>query len=463
MTGPWPLVPLGNLMRSIARETIVEPTLSYRLLGVRLDGHGPFLRETVLGTESSATRLNQVKTGDFIYSRLFAWRGAFGIIDETLDGCYVSNEFPTFEADRARLDSRFLLYWFQLPSVLRRVEADCTGSTPLTRNRYKEQFFLSLQVPLPPLQEQQRIVTGIESISGRIAEARRLRREVNNDSRSLLVAMAHRADLDDKSKLAYGWRKVRLSEVMRLSIDLHDVAKDRAYENLGIYSFAKGLFHKPPIDGALTSARTLQRVREGQFIYSRLFAFEGAYGMVTSEFDGIYTSNEYPTFDCDLKNIRPEFLVAYTLSQQVWMNFAKGSKGLGNRRQRLQPDRLIAHDLWLPPMYYQDKILAPAAITGVIFKGLMDAFKLYHYLEILSIASVQRMHPRGSQSIYDAFCGVPTVAAISNGTGNTYPASPGCGYDFPSAMDRLGPILTTTHAISGHDHLSALGPCHSQS
>ena len=27
---------------------------------------------------------------------LFACRGAFGVISEALDGCYVSSEFPTF-------------------------------------------------------------------------------------------------------------------------------------------------------------------------------------------------------------------------------------------------------------------------------------------------------------------------------------------------------------------------------
>ena len=44
---------------------------------------------------------------------------------------------------------------------------------------------------------------------------------------------------------------------------------------------------------------SLRRVKEGQFIYSRLFAFEGAYGMVTKEFDGAFVSQEYPTFKCD--------------------------------------------------------------------------------------------------------------------------------------------------------------------
>ena len=52
----------------------------YRLLGVRLDWRCPFLREVVTGAQTAANRLIRVEEGDFIYSRLFACRGAFGLI-----------------------------------------------------------------------------------------------------------------------------------------------------------------------------------------------------------------------------------------------------------------------------------------------------------------------------------------------------------------------------------------------
>jgi type I restriction enzyme S subunit len=51
-------------------------------------------------------------------------------------------------------------------------------------------------------------------------------------------------------------------------------------------------------------------VRAKQFIYSRLFAFEGAYGVVPDEFDGLFVSNEYPTFDLDTSRVTPDFVQA---------------------------------------------------------------------------------------------------------------------------------------------------------
>jgi len=181
MSAAWPTARLGDVLSPVVREQIVDPSREYPLLGVRLDGQGPFHRETVLGTQTSASRLYEVRSGDFIYSRLFAWRGAFGLIEPELNAHFVSNEFPTFTPINGRIDPKFLLYWFRLPHVLRRVEAVCSGSTPLTRNRFKEQYFFALEIPLPPLAEQRRIVARIEELAAKVEEANKLRTLASNE------------------------------------------------------------------------------------------------------------------------------------------------------------------------------------------------------------------------------------------------------------------------------------------
>jgi type I restriction enzyme S subunit len=84
-----------------------------------------------------------------------------------------------------------LFYWFRLPSILHQVEADCEGSTPLTRNRYKEKYFLSLEIPLPPLDEQRRIVGRIEGLAAKIEEAQRLRGETAVAIDALVASVEH--------------------------------------------------------------------------------------------------------------------------------------------------------------------------------------------------------------------------------------------------------------------------------
>lgn len=69
----WPKVRLGEVLTIVSRGETVDASREYQMLGVRLEGQGPFLRETVSGTETAATKLFRVEEGDFIYSRLFAW------------------------------------------------------------------------------------------------------------------------------------------------------------------------------------------------------------------------------------------------------------------------------------------------------------------------------------------------------------------------------------------------------
>lgn len=159
LASKWKATRLDSLVSPVVRSEVVDLEKEYSLLGVRLDFRGAFLREVVTGSVSSAIRLNQVKKGDFIYSRLFAWRGAFGLITDELDGCYVSSEFPLFRADEKLLDEKFLLEWLRLPSTLADIERMCTGSTPQSRNRFKEKYFLALEIPLPPdLETQHKLV-----------------------------------------------------------------------------------------------------------------------------------------------------------------------------------------------------------------------------------------------------------------------------------------------------------------
>jgi type I restriction enzyme S subunit len=183
------MVKLAELLTRAERQEDVDPAKEYRLLGVRLESGGPFLRETRLGSQLAAMKLSRVSAGDFIYSRLFAWRGAFGLIPAQLDGCYVSNEFPTFLIHPNRLEPGYILNWFRLASTVDSVSGYCTGSTPLTRNRFKDHSLLALEIPLPPIAEQRRLVGRIEDVEAKVAEARRLRDEAVQQRHELSSAI----------------------------------------------------------------------------------------------------------------------------------------------------------------------------------------------------------------------------------------------------------------------------------
>ena len=154
------------------------------------------------------------------------------------------------------------------------------------------------------------------------------------------------------------WPMIALGELLRQVVDSHPVHGNQTYPNFGIYSFGRGLFSKPSISGATTSAKTLCRARKGQFIYSRLFAFEGAYGLVNEEFDGYFVSNEYPMFTCDQERLFAEYLALYFRTPRVWDEVSHLSMGMGDRRRRIQPEQFLTHRIPLPTLDEQRRLVA---------------------------------------------------------------------------------------------------------
>jgi type I restriction enzyme, S subunit len=129
------------------------------------------------------------------------------------------------------------------------------------------------------------------------------------------------------------------------------------YPNLGLFCFGRGAFEKLAIRGDKTSAVKLYRARGGQFIYCKLFAFEGAFALVPRAMDGYFVSNEYPMFDVDTTLVLPEYLRIFITRPEVWNELASMTVGLGHRRQRLQIEDLLAYQVSLPSLDEQHRIV----------------------------------------------------------------------------------------------------------
>lgn len=356
------------------------------MVGVRSFGGGCFASGEISGTQTRYPKLLRVAAGDFVYPKLMAWEGAFAFVPDALAGGFVSPEFCTFEVNQSQADPRYLRYLFQRPETWREVAGNSAG-TNVRRRRLYPAAFLDHQIQLPSLAEQRRIVTKLHDVLERVRAGTDILKRSAVISEALPVAAAHRQDTADSERVARGWTHTALSDV--LTPAANEVVVDPAtfYPNLGVLSFGRGLFEKPDIDGAETSAKKLYRVRAGQFIYSRLFAFEGAYALVDERFDGFYVSNEFPSFDIDTKRVHPRFLAAYFKSPSVWVELAAKSKGLGVRRQRVQPRAILERQIWLPTLEEQSHVARTAELVSAADNARS---RVKARLEALSVAALNQ-------------------------------------------------------------------------
>jgi type I restriction enzyme S subunit len=158
----------------------------YKLLGMSLNGEGLFFREEKFGSQISSSYLNKVIPKTFIYSRLFAWKGAFDLCDDRYTDCYVSDEYPMFYINENICSAKYLMHYFHLQSTWLEVEKYCTGLTKASRNRFKEHFFLNMSIPLPPIEEQNRIAALLDKANSILQIQKAQEKELNELLPSLL-------------------------------------------------------------------------------------------------------------------------------------------------------------------------------------------------------------------------------------------------------------------------------------
>lgn len=162
-------------MRPNLRPYLLAPDEDANLVGMRLYGEGPFHRELKPAMAIRKKSHFVIKSGDVIYNKLFAWKGAFGIVPSDLDGMLVSDKFPTYELDRRRVSERYLAWFFRHPSIWEQARSMSTGSAALSKLTLNPPRFLDLEIPLPDLPEQERIAGWIDGLSAKVSEAQALR------------------------------------------------------------------------------------------------------------------------------------------------------------------------------------------------------------------------------------------------------------------------------------------------
>lgn len=170
----WEKAYFGDILAEKSSRERVKADAEYKMLGVRWYGNGPFHRETRKGAEQSAAHLFRVQYGDVIYNKLFAWKGSFGVVEESLSGCFVSNEFPLFSIDLRKANAGFIARILRAPRLADRANIVSTGTTSISRNRLDERDFLRFPLSLPPYVEQVAISEVLQSVDDEIDRTRDL-------------------------------------------------------------------------------------------------------------------------------------------------------------------------------------------------------------------------------------------------------------------------------------------------
>jgi type I restriction enzyme S subunit len=158
--------------------------------------------------------------------------------------------------------------------------------------------------------------------------------------------------------MKHNWKETQLSELLQLNVDSVDVNSQPEFHFAGVYCFGNGLFEKGYLNGD-TSYKTFNRLHKNQIVVSKVKGWEGAIAQVTEEFEGMFLSPVYPTFELISDEKANLKFIHYFLKQEhVWQQLLDKSVGIGARRNSVSEAQFLKLTINLPKLETQNKIIS---------------------------------------------------------------------------------------------------------
>ena len=200
----YPMMRIGEFLKRNKTAITIQDGVKYKRVTIKVRNGGVILRDEVMGENIGTKKQFLVSEGQFILSKIDARNGAMGIIPTELDGAVVTQDFLPYDIDTTKVNPQY----FVLVCTTKQFIAFCQSCSSGTTNRQRvdEAQFLNIKVPVPSLEEQNKLV---EEYNKTITKA--------ND----LVKECQKIDIDilryfDKSVgLKQSTRQVKLLSTMR--------------------------------------------------------------------------------------------------------------------------------------------------------------------------------------------------------------------------------------------------------
>ncbi|MBF0553254.1 MAG: restriction endonuclease subunit S [Nitrospirae bacterium] len=258
--------------------------------------------------------------------------------------CTYSNHLTRLRSNPDHLEPRWLSLCLQQLWTNRYFALNCrefVGQSAFSNDNLK-----FVEIPVPPLNEQRRIVARIETLTRRFEEARMtsMEREIALD---VLLQSLYTRMIDGVE-----WKP--LTEVAALVRRAIKTTPHEEYEEMGIRSFGKGTFRKPILTGKQIGNKRIYRINEGDLVFNNVFAWEKAIAVTQKEDHGRVGSHRFITYVPHDGKATSEFLCHHFLSERGIEDIRAASPGSAGRNRTLGLKKLEL--IAVPVPDYSDQV-----------------------------------------------------------------------------------------------------------
>lgn len=385
-TKKYPMARIGSFLVKSKDIIEIQKDVEYKQVTIKINNGGVVPRnngETILGSEIKTMRQYVVHAGQFIMSKIDARNGAYGIVPAELEGAIVTNDFPVFDVDKSKIIPQFLVLVSTTEKFVEFARKCSSGTT--NRKRIDIDAFLNQQIPLPSIEEQEKI---LREYNTHIESALQKQRGINNlvaDSKKLIhdkLGIQQKVTKGKESFLQFIHLKDTFSRWDAL-VEPYAIKSKYRIEMLGEFILHISTGTTPPtshseyFDGDVKfftpadlgndkylehSSRTITDVaiedkkarifHKGDIMFVGIGSTVGKVGIVKDE---IVSSNQQITgFTIDSSKITPEYVYYYLLYNRDITTADQSKTTLPIVNQ----DKICKIPIVVPPDEIQDEIVA---------------------------------------------------------------------------------------------------------
>ncbi len=216
--------------------------------------------------------------------------------------------------------------------------------------------FSSMQLPIPPLKEQQKIAEILSTWDEAIEKQSKLIEKLELRKRGIMQRL-----LTGRTRLpgfTTPWQKVSYSEILK-EIKRNIIWNDNEeYDLISVKRRSGGLFHRDKLLGKDIKTKNLRPANIGDFLISKMQIVHGASGLVTKEFDGMKISGSYIALVAKDKNKTDiNFINWYSKTPHFYHQTYVSSYGVHIEKMTFDLNSFMSMNMKIPSFIEQKAIV----------------------------------------------------------------------------------------------------------
>lgn len=382
-TRKYPMARIGTFLVR-RKETIdIQDGIIYKRVTVSTKGGNITIRDEKDGKLIGTKKQFVIHEGQFLLSKIDARNGAYGVVPAIAEGAIITGNFWTYDVDYERINPQFLTLVTKTQQFLDFAEKSSNGTT--NRHYLQEKAFLNQQVPLPSIEEQEKILREYNAHIESVIQKQRSINSLVADSQKLIhnkLGIQQKVTKGIESFLQFIHLKDTYSRWDAL-VDTYAIESKYRIENLGKFIMHISTGTTPPtshpeyFDGDVKfftpadlgnnkylehSSRTITNValndkkarvyHKGDILFVGIGSTVGKVGIVKDE---LVSSNQQITgFTIDSRKINPEYVYYYLLYNRDITTADQSKTTLPIVNQ----DKICKIPIVVPPIKVQDEIVS---------------------------------------------------------------------------------------------------------